>query len=148
MRGQVTPERGRLVVHAGAFVAPGPVDQDEACGVGQGADLPGGGDADDQVGAAGGQLLGDEHGEGCADDPDLQPVEVGDPHVRVAAGPARMSPASAGGGQVTDDVAVGVEQAYGRHCLVRQLFLPAGLPQHVFRPEHRRLVVGLDAEQR
>jgi hypothetical protein len=67
LAGQSAPGCGWQVVQAGAFVAQGLVDEDEVGRVGPWLELSGGGDGDDQVGAAGDHLLGDQDGEGGAD---------------------------------------------------------------------------------
>jgi len=54
-------------------------------------------------------------------------LEVNDPHVGVVAGPSRVRSSLAGGGQVADDVAVGVEQANFGDGEFRQVFLASCL---------------------
>src|SRR5665647_1159813 len=139
--GQSAPGCGWQVVQARSFVSQGLVDEDEVGRVGQWLELAGGGDGDDQVGAAGEQLLGDQDGEGgsdcAADHSNSCPGQVGDPHVGVVAGPAGVTASHAGVGEVGCDVPIGIEQADAGHGLVGQLPLTAGFTQQVGGLEHR-----------
>jgi len=124
---EMTPPVRRQVVGAGALVAQCPHDEHEARRGPHQRDLPGGGDADDELRAGGSQLFSHQYREGRphrhADDSDLDTVEVHGPHLGVVASPSGMAPSTTGGGQVADDVTVGIEQAHpryrlsaGRHC--------------------------------
>src|SRR5665647_55788 len=139
--GQSAPGCGRQVVQAGAFVAQGLVDEDEVGRVCQWLELAGGGDGDDQVSAAGEQLLGDQDGEGgsdcAADHSDSCPGQVGDAHVGVVARPAGVELSPAGVGEVGCDVPIGIEQTDSGHGLVGQVPLSACFTQQVAGLEHR-----------
>jgi hypothetical protein len=91
-------------------------------------------------------LFGDQDGEGRsngeAHNSDFDAVDVNDPHVGVITRPSRMELALTAGGQVADDVAVGVEKADFWDADVGQLFLSPGFAQKIFRLEDRvRFVV-------
>ncbi len=115
---EVAPPARRQVMGAGALIAQGPLEKHEARNGRKGCDLAGGGDAHDHLSTGCGQLLSDQHRKRCshrhADHPDLDAVEVSHPHLGVVAGPPRMAPTPPGG-EMTDDVTIGVEQGHPGH---------------------------------
>jgi hypothetical protein len=143
---------GGQVVRAGALVPQGAVDQHEAGRAIKRRDLAGRGDAHDQVRARCGQLFGDEHRERGADrhpdDSDLDPVEIDHPHLSVVAGPALVPSAPSGCGEVSDNVAVRIEQSHRRHRYIGQTPLAARLAEEVPGLEQRRCRVVLVRKQR
>jgi len=132
------------------LVAQRTVDQDE---VRRRPDLSGRGDADEQSATGREELLGDQHGEGCANgaanDADLaDAVEIEGKKLGVITGPTFMDTAAAGPLEMTDDITVRIEHADFGDSDERQLPLPARLPQQGFGPEHRRRPVVLDGDNR
>src|SRR5262249_25879669 len=146
MTGGECPAGRREVVNASALVAQRGADEHEVRWPGKRCQLSGRGDADDQAGAAGMQLLGDKDSEEgadrVADDADLHRrlSHVAGrsrryPHVGVVASPPRVTTAVAGPGEVPYDVAIGVEQAHARYGRLGQVPLAPRLPQQVLGPE-------------
>ena len=89
----------------------------------------------DEGAAAGGEeLLGDQHGEGCADgvadDADVAAGERQDIELGVVAGPARVPGGTVGAG-VVNQVAIRVEHAQGGHVVLGQASLATGFLQQV-----------------
>ena len=129
---------------ADTLVAQRPIDQHEVGRRGaHRRQLAGRGHAQQQLAAAGEELLGDQHREGradgAADDAELdatvlEPMELG-----VVAGPGGLEPRPARRLEVTDQVAVGVQDANPRHPQVRQALLPTRFAQQVFGAKDRRL---------
>src|SRR5262249_31112958 len=69
-------------------------------------------------------------------------------HVGVVASPPGVTAAVAGSGEVTYDVAIGVEQAHARYGHLGQAPLTPRLPQQVLGPEDRLLCVLFPGWQR
>lgn len=98
------------------------------------------------------ELFGDQHGVGCADgawdDADFFPFHRSDPQLGVMTGPTVMEAGVVRRAEVTNDVAIGVEDAHCGNALVGAAALAPSFAQEVLDLEHRRLVVGLPAEDR
>ena len=138
---------------ARSLVAQRAVDQDEIGRRPDRIDLAGRRNANEQPAAGREELLGDQHGEGCADraadDPDLaDAIEIEGKKLGMVAGPPFMDAPGAGPLEVTDDITVRIKHADFGDSDERQLSLPARLPQQGFGPEHRGRLVILDADDR
>ena len=113
--------RGGKIVIAGALVPQCLVDQNEVGRRPQRRELPRRGHADQQLASTGEQLLRNQHGEGCADgatdDAQFEIAFAAAMQVRVVARPTGIEPRSPGALQLSHEVAVRIENAYGRHGL-------------------------------
>ena len=140
--------RRRHVMRAGALVAQGAVDQHDIGRLAQIGDLPRRRDVDQKPAPRGKKLLGHQHRErranGTADDAGGAAIAQGEfEQFGMVARPTRAW-RGAVAAEMADQVAVGVQHADRRHVLRWKAALPPGLPQQIFRLEHRRrrMVVG------
>jgi len=147
---EVHPLRRRQVVKARTFVAPRLLDQHEVGRVTESDDPTGRGHRHDQVTPRCVQLRGDDDGRGGADsarhDPYLAVTTRRDPQLGVVAGPIIVTNGLTRGGEVSDDVAVRIQQTHVRHRCLAEMPLSTRFAQQPVDPEHRRLVMLLRPE--
>jgi hypothetical protein len=136
---------------AGSFVAQRPFDDDEIRRFAGGDDLPSRRQADQQATAARKQLLGDQNGEGCSNDPSNDAnlpsgkgeyIELG-----VVTWPAREALCAPGPPKVAHDISVRIEKANGGHVDRVDVLLPSCFPHQCRRQENgpiRRILVAED----